>query len=369
MIKKIMFLFLCFLFLFNLRIKAQAAPPEIYFFWSKTCPHCHQEEEFLNKLDQEYPEIEIKDFEVSNPQNLKLQKELSQKLGVPEHLVGLVPFTVIGDKYLVGFRDENTTGEEIREMAGLPSRNLISFLGKKIDPKSVSLPILTIILGLLDGFNPCAMWTLLFLISLLLRVKEKKRRWILGLAFLFTSGLIYFLIMAAWFNLFLVLGFVFWVRILIGLVAIAAGLYSLNDWRKNKEGGCQTIEEEKRDRVFEKIKELVGKKQLFLALTGIILLAVAVNLVELVCSAGLPAIYTQVLSLNDLPSWRYYLYILIYILFFMIDDLFVFGAAMITLQMIGIESKYARISRLVGGILILFIGLLLLFRPQWLIFG
>ena len=102
---------------------------------------------------------------------------------------------------------------------------------------------------------------------------------------------------------------------------------------------------------------------------GIILLAFAVNLVELVCSAGLPAIYTQVLSLTPMPKWQYYLYLLFYILIFMLDDLIVFVIAMVGLKAVGIESKYARMSRLVGGIVILLIGLLMLIKPELLAFG
>ena len=92
-------------------------------------------------------------------------------------------------------------------------------------------------------------------------------------------------------------------------------------------------------------------------------------MVELVCSAGLPAIYTQILSLSNLPTWQYYFYLGLYILIFMLDDLFVFFTAMFTLKAVGVESKYARYSHLIGGVLMLVIGLLLLFKPEWLMFG
>jgi len=94
-----------------------------------------------------------------------------------------------------------------------------------------------------------------------------------------------------------------------------------------------------------------------------------VNLVELICSAGLPAVFTQVLALNELAKWQYYLYILLYIFFFMLDDLFVFSFAMITLQMTGITTKYVKYTRLIGGIILAIIGILILFRPDLLMFG
>jgi len=212
------------------------------------------------------------------------------------------------------------------------------------------------------------MWTLLFLISLLLGMQDRRRMWILGSSFIITSALVYFLFLSAWLNLFLFLGVVTWVRWIIALVALGSGTYYLYDYCRNQ-SGCSVMGDEKRQAVFNKLKEITQKKQFFLALGGIILLAIAVNLVELVCSAGLPAVYTQVLSLSNLASWQYYLYLALYILVFMLDDLFIFFTAMLTLKAVGIESKYSRLSHLIGGILMVIIGTLLLFKPSWLMFG
>ncbi len=238
-----------------------------------------------------------------------------------------------------------------------------------VDLSTMSLPLITIVLAFLDGFNPCAMWTLLFLISLLLGMKDRKRMWSLGIAFIVTSAGVYFLFLSAWLNLFLFLGMAIWMRSLIGLIALAAGYYYLRDFWKNRSGGCNVMGDTKRQKVFEKLKAITQKRRFAFALVGIILLAIAVNMVELVCSAGLPAIYTQILSLSDLPTWQYYFYLGLYILIFMLDDLFVFFTAMITLKAVGVESKYARYSHLIGGVLMLVIGLLLLFKPEWLMFG
>lgn len=191
----------------------------------------------------------------------------------------------------------------------------------------------------------------------------------MGGAFILASGLVYLLFLGAWLNLFLFLGLVLWVRILVGVFALGAGAYHLRDFFKNRDGGCETAADEKRQKVFERLKKATQGRNLWLALGGIMALAVAVNLVELVCSAGLPAIYTQILALSELPRWQYYLYLVLYILIFMADDLLVFFIAMTTLRAVGIESKYARWSRLLGGTLMLLIGVLLLFKPEWLSFS
>lgn len=375
----------------------------IYFFWSHSCPHCSKAEPFLKQLDQDNDQIEVIDFEISQRRNALLLQKVGQYLDVPAQGV---PFIVIGDQAVVGYLDDQTQGEQIKklaenclqsgqcpdvlaelklELAPTPdpasseSKNestqsseltqiKLPFIGQ-LEVADFSLPVLTIIIALVDGFNPCAMWTLLFLISLLLGMQDRRRMWILGTAFIVSSAFVYLLFLTAWLNLFLFIGFIPIVRLLIGLVALGAGIYNLYDYCTNRDGGCKVSNNKRRREIFEKLKAVAQRPQLWLALTGIVMLAFAVNMVELVCSAGLPAIFTQLLAINQLPHWQYPLYLLLYIFIFMVDDLFVFFAAMTTLHMVGIENKYARYSRLIGGVIILIIGILLILKPEILMMG
>ncbi len=239
----------------------------------------------------------------------------------------------------------------------------------ELNLSAMSLPVLTIALGALDGFNPCAMWVLVFLISLLLGMQNKRRMWILGSVFIIASGSVYFLFMAAWLNLILFIGFLFWLRLMIGMVALGGGAYNLREFFVNKENVCKVTGTENRQRIFAKLKEITQRQSFWFALVGIIALAVAVNLVELLCSAGLPVVFTQILALNNLPAWQYYAYLLLYILVFILDDLIVFILAMSTLKMTGLGNKYARYSHLFGGAVMVIVGLLLIFKPEWLMFG
>ena len=367
-----------------------------YFFYGKGCPHCGKEIAFLDSLEEKYDFLEIKRFEIyHNAENARLLQKIGQELNID---ISGVPLFIVGEKNIVGFLSEETTGQTIEaavkdyyqasycpdpvgdiicnEQTENGQKNIeekelavsLPFLGK-IGVKKFSLPALTVILGLADGFNPCAMWVLLFLISLLLGMRDRKRMWALGIAFILASSFVYFLFMAAWLNLLLFLGFISIVRIIIGLVALGSGGYHLREYWVNKSGACKVVGGKKRKKVFEKLKQIVGKRSFLLSLVGIILLAFVVNLVELVCSAGLPAIYTQVLTLSNLASWQYYSYIALYILFFMIDDLFVFSVAMITLHATGISHKYTRASNLVGGLIISILGFLLIFKPEWVMLG
>jgi len=351
---------------------------EIQFFWQIGCPHCAEEEVFLDRLEETYGDyLKINRYEISrNPDNVKLLEQYGRDLNAD---IRGVPFTIVGDKYFMGYLNDETTGADIEAalldalgMEAPPARDKSKIdlpLVGQIDTKSMSLPVVTIIMGVLDGFNPCAMWALLFLISLLLGMKDRRRMWILGTIFIIASALVYFLFMAAWLNLILFLGFIIWVRVLIGLVAIGGGSWNLKKYFQNPNAGCEVSGGEKRRKIFDRLKEVTQQKNFWLASAGIIALAFAVNLVEAICSAGLPAVFTQLLVLNNLPTWQYYAYILLYIFFFMIDDLLVFIVAMVTLKMTGVSTKYSRFSNLIGGILMIIIGLLLLFKPEWLMFG
>lgn len=400
---KILFsLFLFFTLFFGAgRIFAQNSAT-IYFFWGDGCPHCEKEKVFLGELKIKYPQIVLRNFEVwKNAENRQFLIDFGNKLNV--EIVG-VPFTVVGDKYFSGWYDKESTGKAIEsavdkalnegcrnlgsEIIGLeekpqenngscdgagekdeiPENINVPFLGQ-ISIKNFSLPLITIILGALDGFNPCAMWTLIFLISLLLGMKNRRRMWILGIAFVAASSFVYFIFMSAWLNLILFIGFILWVRLGVGLVSLVGGVYGIKEYFANPKAVCTVAGDEKKQKVFEKLKAIVKRDNFYLALGGIILLAFAVNLVELICSAGLPVIFTQILALSGLSWWQYYLYIMLYVAVFMADDLFVFFTAMVTLKMAGITTKYARLSRLIGGVLMLVIGILLIFRPEWLMFG
>ena len=267
----------------------------------------------------------------------------------------------------IGVIDAGEEKETAKELV-IPETITVPFIGE-LNIKNLSLPFLAAVLGGLDGFNPCAMWTLLFLISLLLGMENRKRMWILGTTFIAASASVYFFFMAAWLNLMLFIGMIVWVRIIIGLVALAGGGYNLKEYFTNKDAACKVTNTEKRQKVFARLKDIAHQKSFLLALGGIIILAFAVNLVELICSAGLPVVFTQILTLSNLAGWQYYSYILLYIFFFMLDDLFIFVVAMTTLRITGVTGKYSRFSHLIGGILMLIIGLILILKPELLMFG
>ncbi len=349
---------------------------DVYFFWMQGCPHCEREMKVLQKVEKELPQAKVKYLEITgNRRNNALFSEMSSRLGIREPAV---PLTVVGRRYWIGYSPED--GKAIRESieacsagkceGGIETARSIEvpLLGE-IEPASYSLPVLTVILGAADGFNPCAMWALIFLIGLLLGMKDSFRMWVLGSAFIAGSAAVYFLFMSAWLSLFLFIGRIEAVRIAIAFVALAGGIHYLREYRMNREASCAVIAPERRQKVFSRMKALALDRNFLVALFGILLLAFLVNLIELMCSAGIPAVYAQVLAMHRLQAWQHYVYMGLYILVFMADDLAVFVAAMLTLRVSGMTGKYARFSHLLGAAVLLIIAVLMLFRPQWLMLG
>lgn len=408
--KKILFIILV-ISLFSLgyssRVQAQNEKVvNIYFFYGQGCPHCAKEREYLYALKEVYSDnVNLYEYEVyNNQENVDLLIKVGELLNTN---IGGVPFVVVGEKYLIGYESHETTGKSIQNeiercIDELCVDNLSSLLigenekseststenivvsGTEIDSnsplyidtiifgdvdlKKVSLPIATIIIAFVDGFNPCAMWILIFLITMLIDMKDKRKLYLLGTSFILTSGIVYFFFLTAWLNLFQFLGFVYWIKIIIGIVAIVSGVLHVKNVLTSK-GGCHATNEKQRESIIHKVQKVLGEKSYALAILGIISLAISVNLIEVVCSAGLPAVYTNLLSSINLSPVEYYLYLILYVIVFMLDDLIVFFIAIKTFEVTGIAKKYTKWSGLIGGIIIIIIGIILIVKPELLMFG
>ena len=402
---KILFLVIClFSFCNVVNAVSEKNLVNIYLFHSYTCKHCKEEIKLLDELEKEYDNIKVYKYEVNENENGELLKNISEIMG--SKVTG-TPYTIIGNKVFSGYDYENSKGRfkgaieyyskygyedkvgEYISSIPLPSyevkdtdpdvdeyiSNYISYKVKlpligEVKLKNLTLPLITVVIGLADGFNPCAMWVLLFLISMLIGMKDKKRMWILGSTFLLTSALIYLIFMMSWLNLANLLISVVWVRVIIAIVSLVGGIINLKGYIKHRKvSGCDVVDDKKRNRIITRIKKFTTEKNFWLAILGVIVLAISVNVVELACSAGLPVMFIEILSLNNLTAIEEIIYIVLYMLFFLLDDFVVFVIAMTTLSLTGVSSKYGNLSKLIGGILMLFIGLLLMFKPEWIMFN
>ena len=342
----------------------------LYLFKGAECPHCAEEKEWLETIKEDYKEyLNIYEFEVwHNEDNAKLYESVKE---IMKSKTTGVPFTVVGKYYYIGFSETTASNIEnkIKEYAELdtnPNHVKIPLLGE-INMKTVSIPLVAVVLGFIDGFNPCAMWILLFLINMFIGQKDKKKSWILGLTFLIISATIYFLSMLGM-NIVLSVIAVNWLKIAIAIFILIAGILNLRKYLRTRkeEEGCTVVDDKKRKKIMTKVKKIMSEKSFLLSLMGIAILAVSVNLIELACSLGFPMIFTEILTINHIEGIVRILYLLIYIFFYMIDDLFVFTISMITLEATGITNKYNKLCTLVSAIIMIIMGILLLLKPEWL---
>lgn len=360
----------------------------VYFFYGDGCPHCAKEEVFLDRLEEKYSSyVQVFRYETwNNSDNASLM--LSAKALLGETKTRSVPFTVIGNKGTVGYNDyygEKLENQLLEYLQLVDTDNIdndkaetsivdenkfeIPLLGK-IDAKDTSVGIVAIVLGLVDGFNPCAMWVLLFLINMLIGMENKRRMFLFGFVFLLASAFVYFLSMLG-ISTFLSFVSVPTVRSIIGLIAVIVGIYNVRKYiiTKNDNSGCHVVDDKKRKKIFNRIKKFTTEKNIFLALFGVILLAISVNAVELACSTVFPATFAEILAVNEISGIARIIYLLIYTLFYMIDDMVVFVIAVSTLTITTASTKYGKLSSLFGGIIMLLVGVLLIFKPEWIMFN
>jgi hypothetical protein len=344
---------------------------EVHFFWVLGCPHCADQRAFNQKLSNEYPSIQVLEHEASAPEGRALLDQMLEDRGIV-YEPGF-PITIFGNQVFGDWESEETSGRAIEEAlqqcltgkcpppTGEEPRDTIvlPWFGE-IVLADYSLPALAVILGLVDGFNPCAMWVLVYLISIVATLRDRKRIWLIVGSFVVASGILYFLFMTAWLNVFLLIGYVKPVTIVIGLVALGGGILQVRQVVETKGAVvCEVTDEDSRKKTMTRVQRIVSSPITWGTIVGIVALAFAVNSIEFVCSAAVPAVFTRVLSLASLTTYQYYAYILLYVFFFMLDDLVIFGtAALAATSRLG--DRYAKYSRPVGATILIILGLLLL---------
>lgn len=408
---KKLLLFLLVFFISFLPLVSANEPVDLYLFYSETCPHCHREREFLSEFEKQNPDLfDLHEYELK--ENGELFEKVSYALNEPR---GYVPYLVIENQVIVGFGSDETTGEmiktKVQECASAGCYDVVEcdvlnpgscetqeaqneaaneevdqeasqvqveeddkvlieipFTGKSVDVSDFSLPVLSVFLGFVDGFNPCAMWVLLFLITLLLDVEDKKKRWMLGAIFIVSSAVVYFAALAGWGFVFSLLDSFRLIQYLVAVLAIVSGVNFLYKFYKN-DVSCKVVDQDQKQNIFTKIDKIVKGENFWKTALLLASVAVTINLVELSCSIGLPMIFANVLEQSGLSALGRYFYMFIYIIFYMIDDLIIFTVSMITLQLSGVSSKYMRYVNLVGGLLLIFIAFALAFKPELLTLG
>jgi glutaredoxin len=355
-----------------------APPAELEVFVRPGCPYCEEAKRFLTDLQRQRPELHVRIRDIAqDAEALQELSELAHRFGIRP--VGLPAFYLRGE-LIIGFLSAETTGKAIKalldrasegtEPAGrdhpLPAGTVDLPVIGQLKVRQLGLPVFTIVLGLLDGFNPCAMWVLLFLLSMLVNLHDRKKMLLIGGMFVVVSGVVYFAFMAAWLNLFLLIGLSRVTQLLLGGIAAAIGALNVKDSLALGWGPSVGIPEAAKPGIYSQVRRVLRAENLVGALSAVVVLALLVNTVELLCTAGLPAIYTRALTMYSLPTWAYYGYLALYNLAYVADDGLMLAVAVVTLSRQRLQESGARGLKLLSGVVMLALGLILLVAPEWL---
>jgi glutaredoxin len=356
--------------------EAFAGQPVLEVFVRDGCPHCADAKVFLTKLARERPALTIvyrwvdRD-EAARDELVRIFNEIgSWPPGVPTF--------VIDGAVLVGFDDESHTGSALRTLVDRragetsgpppPSANEVdTALFGTLSASRLGLPLFTIALGLVDGFNPCAMWVLLFLLSLLVRLDDRKRMAVVAGTFVLISGAVYYAFMAAWLNIFLAIGMSNPVRLGLAGVALAIGSLNVKDFFAMGKGISVSIPDQAKPGIYARVRAILRADTLPASLAAVAVLAVAVNFVELLCTAGLPAIYTAVLTQQGLSPAAHYGYLGLYIVGYIADDALMVTVAVVALGNLKLTERGGQWLKLLSGLVMVTLGVVMLLRPDWLV--
>lgn len=386
--------------------KSQDQVFTIYVFAREDCRHCQEEKKFLTSLEQNYPSLEVSYLNVFIEPYTSQWRDIARLEKMPL----ATPITLVGDTVFSGFDTAKTTGvkiehalkdalkkqsltpEEFIAQGGSGKKELSSgstcseetgictmpsssnkltvslpFLGV-VDISSYPLPTLSLILGFVDGFNPCAMWVLVTFLLFLSQSSSRKQMIYFVSAFLLSQAIIYALILNVWLTTWNFVALDALVTPLVGLIAIGGGIFFLYEWLVKK-GVCSVTGASKREKIVRQIKAIVASPFSFSTLMAVILLSFSVTVIEFACSIGIPQTFTKIIEMNQSGMFFQQSMVGLYILMYMIDDLFVFALAIKGIEKMHLTTQYSALSNLIGGILMLLLGGLLLFAPSVLQFG
>ncbi len=340
---------------------AAAGQPDIEVFVREGCPHCAEAKVFLAKLQQEQPHLRIDFRDVGRePAALaRLQQLATQNIAPPR-----VPAFAVGDQFIVGYSQEASTDRLIRDSLlrtqPASSQRAAAALGRTLSLDQIGLPLFTIAMGLLDGFNPCSMWVLLLMISLLAPLNDRPRMFAVAGTFIAVQGISYFLFMAAWLNLFLLIGLSRGSEVVIAALALLAGALNLKDSWRFGQGVSLSIPAAAKPGIYTRMRNVLHADNLTAALLGTVLLGVLVQIVELMCTSGFPALFTRILTLRQPDELGYYAYLLLYDLAYMFDDLVILTIGIVTLSQHRLQEREGRWLKLVSGLVMIGLGIYLL---------
>jgi hypothetical protein len=357
-----------------------ATQVHLYFFWSQRCPHCLEARPHVETLAGRHSWVVLHSLELSrNPENVERYRVMAAELG--QEARSVPAFLFCGQMH-VGWDGEATAGDLLAALqacradpalAALYARGALRqaedttlhlpLLGD-LEASRLSLPVLTVLIAGMDAFNPCAFFVLLFLLSLMVHQRDRRRMLIIGGVFVLFSGLMYFAFMAAWLGLFRIVGGLPWVTAAAGVLAAVMGAVNVKDFFAFKAGVTLSIPESRKAGLFRRGREIIAAGSLHAMLAATVLLAMAANFYELLCTAGFPMVYARLLTMQvHSPAWHL-AYLAFYNVIYVLPLLLIVLAFVRTMGARKLTEREGRLLKLLSGLMMLSLGLLLLVAPE-----
>lgn len=343
----------------------------VKFFWGTGCPYCEMQKPYMEDLADKYPEIIVESYEVYNDLNNRaLFQRTAADYGTTPRAV---PMTFIGNKYWSGFHermipemqaeierqlDELENDVEQREIISIP------FIGD-VEISAMPLFLATGLIAFVDGFNPCSLWLLTFLLGILLYTRSRKKIIIIGLTFLLTTAAAYGAFMLGLLNIFLYVGYLDVIVITVGVIALLFAAVNIKDYFWYKKGVSFTISDKHKPGLFNKVRRIMHPETSMAGMIiGTIILALGVTLVELPCTAGFPVVWTNIMALHSPPLIEFALLFSMYLMIYLAVEIVILGTAVVTLKRSSFEEKHGRILKLIGGVIMLALAYGIVFQRE-----
>ena len=372
-------------------------PVPVYFFWGDGCPHCATQKVFLEQLKRDHPNVVVYDFEVYYvDENRPLMTAMAAAFGRP---VTGVPMTFIGDEVWVGYSDAmgrqmraaveryetyaapdpvDRVAPELRDQLAPPPPSpsppqdggellLDVPLVGSVDVAHQALWLSTTLIAFVDGFNPCSLWVLALLLAVVVNTRSRRRVLLVGFTFLLVTALTYGLFIVGLFSIFSYIAFLTWIRVLVASLALGFALINIKDYFAYKRGISLSIDDAQKPGIYKRIRGIMrAEASLPATLSATAGMALGITLVELPCTAGLPVLWTTLLTDAGVGVGGFALLLALYILVYLSIELVIFGAVVVTMRASRLEEREGRILKLVGGAVMLALALVLLFWPTLL---
>ena len=211
---------------------------DVYYYYGQDCPHCDKVKPHIAEMEQKYP-LRIHKYDIyTNRDGISIFDEYSSKHGLPQGQ-RRVPAIFVSNTYFVGEKSIFNGFEEAVKtaLASNPSTDQVfEAVGSGSSDQATASTVgnisifMVTVAALVDAISPCSITVFVFLIGArVLVVNRRKRALKVGLAFCLSVFIAYFLFGLGLLKVVQASGFSSAFSLLVGLIAVLAGVFYLKD--------------------------------------------------------------------------------------------------------------------------------------------